>query len=186
MKVGKGTLLSIMDNGETHNFIREEAAKKFGLKFVPTQDLLKVVNSPPDKVISIVENVEVRIGEWSRKIDFTVVQMDDYKEVLGIEFMKQYEVVMVPHMKKLYIYDGREDEPLRVPVVVVMTGGCKLTRMNMEDIKQDEEVYERLKCVEEKLIEKEEIMRAFFDSVLDLIGRLEVVEDNMDVNPKTH
>lgn len=33
--------------------------------------------------------MEVRIGEWLGKVDFTVMRMDDYEVVVGIEFMKQ-------------------------------------------------------------------------------------------------
>lgn len=57
---------------------------------------------------------------------------------------------MVQHMKKLYIYDGWEDEPLGVPTMEAMTIGCKFTTMNVEDIKRDEEIYESLNCAEEK------------------------------------
>ena len=108
MKVGKGTLLTMVDSGVTHNFIKEEAARKVGLKFSPTQAHLKAVNFAPDKVISITENVDVNIGEWSGNIDFTILRMDDSEAVFGMEFLKQYEAMMVPHMKKLYIYDGWE------------------------------------------------------------------------------
>lgn len=89
MKIGQGALLTMVDSDVTHNFIREEATRKVGLKYVPTQAHLKVVNSLPDQVIGITENVEVRIGEWLGKVDFTVMRMDDYEVVVGIEFMKQ-------------------------------------------------------------------------------------------------
>jgi len=84
MKVRQGTLLTMVVNGAIHNFIREEPARKFGLKFSQTQARLKVLNSPPDTVISITENVDVNIGEWSRKIKFTIMRMDEYEVVLGI------------------------------------------------------------------------------------------------------
>lgn len=74
MKVGHITFLTMVDSGATHNFIREEVVRKIGLKFIPTQDHLKAMNSPLYQVISIANNVEVRIGEWFEKVDFTVVQ----------------------------------------------------------------------------------------------------------------
>ncbi|MCY6524835.1 retropepsin-like aspartic protease, partial [Actinobacillus pleuropneumoniae] len=67
-----------------HNFIKEEFVRKVGLKFSPTQGRLKEVNSPLDKVIGIVENVDLSIGEWSRKIEFMIVRMDDYETILGM------------------------------------------------------------------------------------------------------
>lgn len=71
MKIRQGTFLTKVDSGATHNFVREEATTKVGLKFAPTQACLKVMNSPPDQVIGIAENVEVKIGEWIGKVDFT-------------------------------------------------------------------------------------------------------------------
>lgn len=61
-----------------------------------------------------------------------IVRMDDYEEVLGMEFLKQYEPMMVPHMKKLYIYNGQDYEASGVPIVVVMIDVCKLIEMNIE------------------------------------------------------
>ena len=51
MKIGQGTLLTMMYNGVTHNFIREEDARKIRMKFTPTEAHLKAVNSPLDAVI---------------------------------------------------------------------------------------------------------------------------------------
>lgn len=84
--------------------------------------------------------MDVKIGEWSRKINFTILRMDEYEAVLGMEILKQYEGMMVPHMKKLYIYDRWDDETLEVLIVEAMTARCKLTTMNVEDIKWDEEL----------------------------------------------
>lgn len=86
-------------------------------------------------MISVVERVDVTLGECTRKVDFTVVRIDDYEAVSGMEFMKQFEAMVVPHMKKLYIYNGREDVPIGVPTVRVTKAECKLTTMNMEDDK---------------------------------------------------
>jgi len=61
--------------------------------------------------------------------------IDDYEVVLGMEFMKQFEVMVVAHMKKLYIYDGQVDVPIGVLTMRVTKTECKLRRMNMENDK---------------------------------------------------
>jgi len=63
MEVGKDTLLTMVDNGVTHKFIKEEVVRNVGLKFSPTQAHLKAVKYPLDKVIGMIENVDVNIGE---------------------------------------------------------------------------------------------------------------------------
>ena len=94
--------------------------------------------------------------------------------------------MMVPHIKNLYIYDGQEYEPLGVLIVATMKGEFNFTSMGVEDIKQDEEVYEILNRAEEKLIEQAKFMRELFDSVLDQTGRLEAMEDSKEVKLETH
>ena len=66
---------------------------------------MKTTNSPLDSVIDVAEKVDVTLGESTRKFDFTIVEIDDYEVVLGMEFMKKFEVIVVLHLKKLYIYN---------------------------------------------------------------------------------
>lgn len=135
MKIGKGNVLIMVDSGATHNFMSEDIARNIGLKFIPVQDQMKAVNSPPDFVIGVAEKVDVTLGEWKGKVDFIVVQINDYEVVLGMEFMKKFEAIMVPHMKKLYIYDRQDEVPIGVPTIGATTFKCKLKTMNVEDVK---------------------------------------------------
>lgn len=82
-------MLTMVDNSATHNFMREEAAKKFRLNFVTTQARLKEVNSKPDQVIGVEEVLEVKICQWLGEVEFMIMQKDDYEAILGIEFMKK-------------------------------------------------------------------------------------------------
>ena len=89
-----------------------------------------------------------------------------------MKFMKQFDAMIVPHLKKLYIYDGREDVPIGVT-----RPDCKLGVMQMED---KEKVNKRLSTVEAKLVEQSLVIRSISDSILDLTRRLELVDDDDD------
>lgn len=130
------------------------------------------MNSPPIEILGIAERVDTTLGEWTGKVDFTIVRIDDYEAVLGMEFMKQFDAMVVPHLKKLYIYDGREDVPIGVTRL-----DCKLGVMQMED---KEKVNKRLSSVETKLVEQSLVIKTLSDSILDLKKRLELVEDDDD------
>lgn len=130
MKIGGVDILSMVDSGATHNFISEDTARWIGLKFVPVKAQMKTMNSPPDSVLGIAEKVDTTLGEWTGKVDFTIVRIDDYEAVLGMEFLKQFDAMIVPHLKKPYIYYGREDVPIGVT-----KPDCKLAVMQMEDEK---------------------------------------------------
>ena len=137
MKVGDAYILTMVDSGASHNFMGEDTLRRIGLKFVPIKAQMKTVNSPSDYVIVVAEKVDVTLGEWTWKVDFTIMRIDDYEVVLGIEFMKEFDAMIVSHMKKLYIYDRREDVPIDVTTLGVTKPKCKLTMMNMENEKQD-------------------------------------------------
>jgi len=128
-------------------------------------------------ILGIAEKVDTTLGEWTGKVDFTIVQIDDYEAVLGMDFMKQFDAMIVPHLKKLYIYDGREDVPIGVPTIGATRPDCKVGAMQMED---KEKVNKRLSSVEAKFVEQSLVIRSLSDSILDLTRRLELVEDDDD------
>jgi len=163
----------------------EEAARKVGMKFVQTQARLKAMNSPPDKVIGVADVVEVKICEWLGNVDFTIVWKDDYDAVLGIEFMNEYEAMIMPHLRKLNIYNGREDIPLSITTMATMRGECKITTMGVEEVKRNKEVCESLNQMDPKHMEKENITRTLSDRVLDLASRLEAMEECKNVKLET-
>ena len=88
MKVGGADVLTMADSGVSHNFMSEDTARRIGLKFVPVKAQMKTVNSPPMGILGIAEKVDTTLGEWTGKVDFTIVRIDDYEAVLGMEFMK--------------------------------------------------------------------------------------------------
>ena len=105
------------------------------------------------------------------------MRIDDYEAVLGMEFMKQFDALIVPHLKKLYIYDGREDAPIGVPTIGVTRPDCKVGAMQMED---KEKVNKRFSTIEAKIAEQSLVIRSLSDSILDFSRRLELVEDDDD------
>jgi len=154
MKVEGADILTMVDSEATHNFMGEDTARRIGLKFVPVKEQMKTVNSPPDCVLDVAEKVDTTLSEWTRKVDFTIVRIDDYEAVLGMEFLKQFDAMILPHLKRLYIYDGREDVPIDVPTIGVTKLDCKLVVMQMEDEKHMEDMSKRLSMVEAKLTEQ--------------------------------
>ena len=187
MKIAKGTLLTMVDCGATHNFIGEDTARKVGLKFKPIQAKLKAVNSPPDYVIGVAEKTPIEIESWHANVDFMVVKMDDYEAVLGMEFFKEFEVMVVPHMRKLYIYDGQTDRPIGIPTI---GGGgstqCKITAMSVEDTKRHAELQGRIANTEGRLQEQAQEIMALSKSLLDVTKRLETMEAKEDADPGIH
>lgn len=128
MKIEGADILTMVDSEATHSFMIEDTMSRIRLKFVLVKAQMKIMNSPSDCVLVVAEKVETTLGEWIGKVDFSIVRIDDYEAVLGMEFLKQFNGMIVTHLKRLYIYDGREDVP-----ICVTKPDCKLAVMQMQD-----------------------------------------------------
>ncbi|TXG69042.1 hypothetical protein EZV62_003977 [Acer yangbiense] len=92
---------AMLDTGATHNFVSIDEAKKLGLKATSGGGTIKA--SPAKPIAGIAKAVPVCLGAWSGKLDFSIVPMDDFQVVLGMEFFDQ---VHAPAGNSLSILDG--------------------------------------------------------------------------------
>lgn len=96
---------ALLDTRATHNFISENEAKRLGLKVTKEESTMKVVNSPINPIVGTTLGVRVTFGIWSGKLDFSIVPMDDFKMILGIEFFDQVHALPLPTTNSLSIID---------------------------------------------------------------------------------
>nr|KAJ0204795.1 hypothetical protein LSAT_V11C500268510 [Lactuca sativa] len=85
-RVNGGFTKALVDTCASHNFIVEDEAMKLGIKYTKNQGQLKVVNFLSKPIIGVLYGVSLKIAEWEGTIDLTVVHMDDYYMVLGMNF----------------------------------------------------------------------------------------------------
>lgn len=81
--------------------------------------------------------MELQIGGWKGTTNFTVAPLDDFKVVLGIEFLEPTDVPM-PYLGTLGIMD--EGTPCMMPTVNVKTSVPTLSALQLvKGVKKDEE-----------------------------------------------
>ncbi|KAK2990721.1 hypothetical protein RJ640_003789 [Escallonia rubra] len=85
---GKPTQVMV-DTGATHNFVTMEEAKRLGLKVVGGEGWLKSVNTNAKPLHGVARQVEMCLGSWRGLVDFSVAPMDDFKVVIGLDFLRQ-------------------------------------------------------------------------------------------------
>nr|GEW76618.1 Gag-Asp_proteas domain-containing protein [Tanacetum cinerariifolium] len=67
---------------------------------------IKAVNSPAKPIHGVAKDVRAKIREWEGTIDLSVVPMDDFKVVLGLEFLDKVRAFPMPFANSLCILDG--------------------------------------------------------------------------------
>ncbi|KAG7979636.1 hypothetical protein I3843_05G140800 [Carya illinoinensis] len=105
---------AMVDSGASHNFIKKEEATRLGIPLKKGQGWLKTVNSEAKPLDGVAHGVELQLGTWRGTVNFSVAPMDDFNVVLGMEFLRQFNVVSLPHYNSVCILEGG---PCMVPTV---------------------------------------------------------------------
>ncbi|KAL4576292.1 hypothetical protein LXL04_012384 [Taraxacum kok-saghyz] len=82
---------ALVDSGATHSFMAEDEARKLGIHYVKEKGWLKVVNSPYRPILRVSRGLPMKIADWEGTVDVIIVPMDDYRMVLGMDFLNKYE-----------------------------------------------------------------------------------------------
>ena len=98
---------ALVDTGASHNFVKLEVADAIGLKKTSCDVKVKAVNSQAKAAAGIASGVTVHIGRWTGKIDFTVMPLDDFEMILGQDFLRRQEAVLLSFADKLVIFKGK-------------------------------------------------------------------------------
>ncbi|GFS31769.1 hypothetical protein Acr_00g0019100 [Actinidia rufa] len=87
---------ALIDTGASHNFIEVKEAKRLGLQLKEEQGWIKAINTEARPIYGVARDVRLHIGDWCGQVDFTVVPMDDYPIVLGMEFLDGVRAFPIP------------------------------------------------------------------------------------------
>lgn len=102
-KIFKG----LLDMGTSHFIVSSVVAKNLGLEVTKEEGDIKNVNSAPTPIVEMAHKVNVCMGEWSGPVDMTVVGMDDFEVVIGLEFLDQMKAVLVPYVNTMCFLEGK-------------------------------------------------------------------------------
>ncbi|KAA0068130.1 uncharacterized protein E6C27_scaffold238G00920 [Cucumis melo var. makuwa] len=97
---------AMFDTGASHNFMDVQEAKRLGLKFKEEIGTVKVVNAKEQAIHGVAKGVLVKIGDWQKRLDFSVLPMDDFHIVLGLGFFDKVVTLLDSNRGTLSIIDG--------------------------------------------------------------------------------
>ncbi|KAK2993339.1 hypothetical protein RJ640_002708 [Escallonia rubra] len=95
----------MVDTGATHNFVTKEEATRLGLKVVGGGGWLKSVNTDAKPLQGTARQVEMCLGAWRGLVDFSVAPMDDFKVVIGLDFLRQVNALVSPYSNAVHIME---------------------------------------------------------------------------------
>ncbi|CAL2267189.1 unnamed protein product [Prunus armeniaca] len=110
------TTRCLVDTGASHNFMSVQEAKRLGCRVSKEAGSMKTVNSTAKPIDGVARGVELHIATWKGVADFSMISMDDYDVVLGMEFMDKVKAFSIPFYNTMCIAHGGA-MPCMVPVV---------------------------------------------------------------------
>ncbi|RVW42674.1 RNA-directed DNA polymerase-like [Vitis vinifera] len=123
---------ALVNTGATHNFVSEDEARRLELQASKEGEWLKAVNSATKPSHGVARGVTMHIGSWEGRVDFTVVPMDDFKMVLGMDFLQKVKVVPLPFLPSMAILE----EEKSCMVTTVIEGTLKTPMLSAMQVKK--------------------------------------------------
>ncbi|XP_013594832.1 PREDICTED: uncharacterized protein LOC106302997 [Brassica oleracea var. oleracea] len=163
----------LMDTGATHNFMTTDEAVRLGVKWSKKDGWMKTVNARAQPVDGIARGVGMKLGSWSGPVNFSVIPMDDFKVVLGMDFMRQVSAIPMPALSSVCILE--KGSPCMIPALEEnIDGTTQLSAMQLtKGVKKGEPTFLAMMKVEDEPNNMEDIPQIIKT----------VLEENKDVMP---
>ncbi|KAK3041815.1 hypothetical protein RJ639_000331 [Escallonia herrerae] len=101
---------ALVNTRATHNFMSPRVVEWLGLK--PTKDgsWFTAVNAEERPTKGVFKNVDLRINIWIGKANFNIIDMDELRVVLGMDFMEKSSTTLNPYYGVMMMA-GKEGQP---------------------------------------------------------------------------
>ncbi|KAK3009462.1 hypothetical protein RJ639_014219 [Escallonia herrerae] len=119
IKVNEKDIRAMVDTGATHNYIFSTKVERLGLTLEKGCGRVKAINSAAQPVAGISRSVLIKIGPYEGRTNFSVVIMDDFKLILGLEFLRDTKTTVMPCTNSLAMLGNK---PCVIPTISPRAG----------------------------------------------------------------
>ncbi|KAK3023029.1 hypothetical protein RJ639_044819 [Escallonia herrerae] len=119
IKVNGKAIRAMVDTGATHNYISSTEVERLGLTLEKGCGRVKAINSAAQPVAGIARSVLIKIGPYEGRTNFSVVIMDDFKLILGLEFPRDTKTTVMPCTNSLAMLGNK---PCVIPTISPRAG----------------------------------------------------------------
>ncbi|KAK3009125.1 hypothetical protein RJ639_014921 [Escallonia herrerae] len=182
IKVNGKAIRAMVDTGATHNYISSTEVERLCLTLEKGCGRVKAINSAAQPVAGIARSVLIKIGPYEGRINFSVVIMDDFKLILGLEFLRDTKTTVMPCTNSLAMLGNK---PCVIPTISPRAGERSISALQLKrGLKRDETTYLAMLRWQELLAEFNfmlEYRAGSTNSVADALSRRAKLDQLLDV-----
>ncbi|KAK2977449.1 hypothetical protein RJ640_028610 [Escallonia rubra] len=139
IKVNGKAIKAMVDTRATHNYISSTEVERLGLTLEKRCGRVKAINSAAQPVAGITRSVLIKIGPYEGRTNFSVVTMDDFKLILGLEFLRDTKTTVMPCTNSLAMLGSK---PCVIPTISPRAGERSISALQLKKgLKRDETTY---------------------------------------------
>ncbi|KAL0350187.1 UNVERIFIED_CONTAM: RNA-directed DNA polymerase [Sesamum radiatum] len=129
VKIHGKPIRAMIDTGATHNYLASAEVERLGLVLEKGVGRVKAINSAAQPIAGVAKSVLIKVGPFEGKTNLSVVVMDDFKLILGLEFLRDTRTAVLPHVDSLMLLGAK---PCIIPTLAGRNGEKNLSAMQLE------------------------------------------------------
>ncbi|KAL2248728.1 UNVERIFIED_CONTAM: Transposon Tf2-11 polyprotein [Sesamum indicum] len=107
VKIHGKPIRAMIDTGASHNYLASAEVARLGLVLEKGVGRVKAINSAAQPIAGVAKSVLIKVGAYEGKTNLSVVAMDDFKLILGLEFLRDTRTAVLPHADSLMMLGAK-------------------------------------------------------------------------------
>ncbi|KAL0401930.1 UNVERIFIED_CONTAM: hypothetical protein Slati_4222900 [Sesamum latifolium] len=126
VKIHGKPIRAMIDTGATHNYLASAEVERLGLVLEKGVGRVKAINSAAQLIAGVAKSVLIKVGAYECKTNLSVVVMDDFELILGLDFLRDTHAAVLPHVDSLMMMGTK---PCVIPTLAGWTREKNLSAM---------------------------------------------------------
>ncbi|XP_028107290.1 uncharacterized protein LOC114306273 [Camellia sinensis] len=129
VKLNGKPLRALIDTGATHNFVARTEVESLRLSLEKDGNCIKAVNSAAQPIYRVAKSIHLKVSTWEGRVDFTVVPIDDFQAILGLDFLRSTKTAVMPYSNSICVM---EDKPCLIPAMATNNSDRFVSTMQLK------------------------------------------------------
>ncbi|KAL2460983.1 Uncharacterized protein Adt_44403 [Abeliophyllum distichum] len=126
VKINGKPIKAMVDTSATHNHLASPEVECIGLVLEKGSGKVKAINSVAQPIAGVAKSMLIKVGPFEGRTNLSAVQMDDFKLILGLEFLRDTKTTVLPFSDSLMMMGSK---PCVIPTLVGKMGEKSVSAM---------------------------------------------------------